>query len=208
MNKAKGVVMAKKSTIGQENPSEIINSLIEENESLKAVVSDYSELKKFAEEVVEKHNTLVVEYKNRQTELQEEKEENGKLKEEIEQKDHQIIRQKEIIADLDKKLVDFQNHINRLIEKFNDIEQDNNRLRSTVESLEKYIEIMDQKVKPIKNERGAGRKKKYTQEQIDKVIEMKNEDKDYDNIVEFMDKTFDHRKWDIKEIKYIYSRYK
>lgn len=200
--------MVKKNTNLQGNPSEIIASLVEENESLKAVVSDYSELKKFAEEVVEKHNTLVSEYKNKQSEIAEIREQNSNLNKEIEQREHQIKRQKEIIADLDKKLVDFQNHINRLLDKFNDIEQDNSRLKSTVESLEKYIEIMDQKGKPIKNERGAGRKKKYTIEQIEKVVELKKREQDYDVIVKYMNEHYSNRKWDIKEIKYIYSRYK
>lgn len=194
--------------IGQENPSEAINSLIEENESLKAVVSDYSELKKFAEDVVEKHNNLLKEYKNKQNELNEAKEKASGFHLELEQKEHQIRRQKEIIADLDKKLVDFQNHINRLLEKFREMEEDKQRMKATVESLEKYIEVMDKSSKPVKNERGAGRKKKYTDEHIEKVVALKLDNHDYEAIVEYMNKNFDTRTWDVKEVKYIYSRYK
>lgn len=192
----------------QENPKLLIQQLMEENQGLKAIVSEYTELKRFAEEVVEKHNGLVAEYKTRQTEVQDVKDELRQAQEQIEHKEEQITRQKGIIADLDKKLTDFQNHITRLIERYNETEQENNRLKATVDSLEKYIEIMDVKTKFVRNERGAGRKKKYTQSQIDSVLALKKQERDYDYIARHMDKAHPERTWNVKEIKYIYSRYK
>ncbi len=193
---------------GQKNSSDIVNNLIEENEGLKAVVSDYSQLKSFAEEVVEKHNTLLTEYKSRQTELTEAKDYIEILNNELDHKAQEIKRQKDIITNLDNKLHDFQNHINNLIERFKDIEKDNSRLKGTIESLEKYIEVMDNTQRTVKNERGAGRKKKYDKDQIDLAVGLRLKGWDYDKITQNMNESFSHKKWDIKEIKYIYSRYK
>ena len=200
--------MEKLNLRGQKNSNEKLNDLIEENESLKAIVSDYSELKKFAEEVVEKHNALVSEYKGKQSELTEARESTRQAELRLKQKDNEIQKQKEIIANLDQKLVDFQNHINNLIDRFKEVEKDNKRLHTTIESLEKYIEVMDSSQKPVKNERGAGRKKKYSQEQIDLVVDLRTKGHDYDNIKEQMIQEFTSKDWEIKEIKYIYSRYK
>lgn len=200
--------MEKLNLRGQKNSNEKLNDLIEENESLKAIVSDYSELKKFAEEVVEKHNALVSEYKGKQSELTEARESSRQAELRLKQKDNEIQKQKEIIENLDQKLVDFQNHINNLIDRFKEVEKDNKRLHTTIESLEKYIEVMDSSQKPVKNERGAGRKKKYSQEQIDLVVDLRTKGHDYDNIKEQMIQEFTSKDWEIKEIKYIYSRYK
>lgn len=200
--------MEKLNIRGQKNSNERVNQLIEENESLKAIVSDYSELKKFAEEVVEKHNDLVNEYKSKQTELIESKETEQSLRAQLEQKDEEIQTQKDLTAKLEQRLVDFQNHINNLIDKFQSLEEVNKKHENTISSLEKYIEIMDTAPKTIKNERGAGRKKKYTQEQIDLVLDAKNKGEDYEFIVAKMNKEFSDKAWEIKEIKYIYSRYK
>ncbi len=200
--------MEKLNLRGQKNSNEKLNDLIEENESLKAIVSDYSELKKFAEEVVEKHNALVSEYKGKQSELTEARESTRQAELRLKEKDNEIQKQKEIIANLDQKLVDFQNHINNLIDRFKEVEKDNKRLHTTIESLEKYIEVMDSSQKPVKNERGAGRKKKYSQEQIDLVVDLRTKGHDYDNIKEQMIQEFTSKDWEIKEIKYIYSRYK
>ena len=200
--------MEKLNLRGQKNSNEKLNDLIEENESLKAIVSDYSELKKFAEEVVEKHNALVSEYKGKQSELTEARESTRQAELMLKEKDNEIQKQKEIIKNLDQKLVDFQNHINNLIDRFKEVEKDNKRLHTTIESLEKYIEVMDSSQKPVKNERGAGRKKKYSQEQIDLVVDLRTKGHDYDNIKEQMIQEFTSKDWEIKEIKYIYSRYK
>lgn len=200
--------MEKLNLRGQKNSNEKLNDLIEENESLKAIVSDYSELKKFAEEVVEKHNALVSEYKGKQSELTEARESTRQAELRLKKKDNEIQKQKEIIENLDQKLVDFQNHINNLIDRFKEVEKDNKRLHTTIESLEKYIEVMDSSQKPVKNERGAGRKKKYSQEQIDLVVDLRTKGHDYDNIKEQMIQEFTSKDWEIKEIKYIYSRYK
>ena len=200
--------MEKLNLRGQKNSNEKLNDLIEENESLKAIVSDYSELKKFAEEVVEKHNALVSEYKGKQSELTEARESSRQAELRLKQKDNEIQKQKEIIENLDQKLVDFQNHINNLIDRFKEVEKDNKRLHTTIESLEKYIEVMDSSQKPVKNERGAGRKKKYSQEQIDLVVDLRTKGHDYDNIKEQMIQEFTSKDWEIKEIKYIYRRYK
>lgn len=200
--------MEKLNLRGQKNSNEKLNDLIEENESLKAIVSDYSELKKFAEEVVEKHNALVSEYKGKQSELTEARESTRQAELRLKEKDNEIQKQKEIIKNLDQKLVDFQNHINNLIDRFKEVEKDNKRLHTTIESLEKYIEVMDSSQKPVKNERGAGRKKKYSQEQIDLVVDLRTKGHDYDNIKEHMIQEFTSKDWEIKEIKYIYSRYK
>lgn len=200
--------MEKLNLRGQKNSNEKLNDLIEENESLKAIVSDYSELKKFAEEVVEKHNALVSEYKGKQSELTEARESTRQAELRLKQKDNEIQKQKEIIENLDQKLGDFQNHINNLIDRFKEVEKDNKRLHTTIESLEKYIEVMDSSQKPVKNERGAGRKKKYSQEQIDLVVDLRTKGHDYDNIKEQMIQEFTSKDWEIKEIKYIYSRYK
>lgn len=200
--------MEKLSLRGQKNSTDRINELIEENEGLKAIVSDYTDLKKFAEEAVEKHNNLISEYRNRQAEILELKEENKRNSQLLDQKDQEIIRQKELVSSLDQKLIDFQNHINDLISRFKDLEREKKRHETTIDSLEKYIEVMDQIQKPIKNERGAGRKREYSQGEIDYVVDLRGQNTSYQTIKEKMEKKFKEKEWDIKKIKYIYSRYK
>lgn len=192
----------------QKLSSEKINEILEENESLKAIVSDYSELKKFAEEVVEKHNVLVLEYKSKQSELIEVRENEKKLQSEIIAKDEEIIRLKEVSEKLEQRLIDFQNHINSLLDRFQSLDEQNKKHEATISSLERYIEIMDSTPKYIRNERGAGRKKKYTQEQIDFIVEARTNGVDYENIIVQATEKFPSRDWTIKEIKYIFSRYK
>lgn len=199
--------MEKLSGRGQK-PNIKINELIEENESLKALLSDYTELKKFAEEVVEKHNELVNEYKVKQTELAELKEKEEQWETNLQEQEQELKEQKAINQKLEQRLVEFQNHINTLLDRFQTLEDVNKRQETTIDSLEKYIEIMDKAPKPIKNERGAGRKKKYNQEQIQKVLDERNKGLDYEKVVEIMNQTFVERQWEVKEIKYIYSRYK
>lgn len=200
--------MDKLNARAQKMSSERINELLDENESLKAIVSDYSELKKFAEEVVEKHNVLVTEYKSKQNELTELRESEEKLREENQQKDEEIARLKELSDKLEQRLVDFQNHINSLLDRFQAMDEQNKKHEATISSLERYIEIMDTAPKYIKNERGAGRKKKYTQEQIDFVVDSRTNGVDYETIMVQANEKFPNREWTVKEIKYIFSRYK
>ncbi len=200
--------MEKLNTKSQKITSEKINQLIEENESLKAIVADYSELKQFAEEVVEKHNTLVVEYKAKQNELAEIKENEVILQKQIQETEEENTKLKELSTKLEKRLLDFQNHINSLLDRFQSLEEENKKQEATITSLERYIEIMDKAPKHIKNERGAGRKKKYTQEQIDWIVDARLNGVDYDKIVEDTSVKFPQKEWTIKEIKYIFSRYK
>lgn len=200
--------MDKKSSKEKNISAEKINQLIEENQNLKAIVSDYTDLKNFAEEVVEKHNSLVLEYKSRQNELTEMKESEKFLKEQLEQKNQEIQRLKDLSEKLEKRLVDFQNHINSVLDRFQALEEENKKHEATISSLERYIEIMDHPQKRIKNERGAGRKKKYTQEQIDFIVKSRLEGVEYDVIMAESNEKFPIRSWTIQEIKYIFNRYK
>lgn len=200
--------MDKSNSKGQKITSERINQLIEENENLKAIVSDYSELKQFAEEVVEKHNILVVEYKAKQSELIETREIEQQLRKMLEDKEKENIKLRDVSEKLENRLLDFQNHINNLLDQYQSLEESNKKHEATIVSLERYIEIMDKSPKHIKNERGAGRKKKYTQEQIDWVVNARLNGVDYEKIVEDIIIKFPEKEWSIKEIKYIFSRYK
>ncbi|MDO4710721.1 MAG: hypothetical protein Q4A75_01995 [Peptostreptococcaceae bacterium] len=200
--------MDKKSTKDKNISTDKLDQLIEENQNLKAIVKDYTDLKNFAEEVVEKHNSLVLEYKSRQTDLTEAKEIERSLREQLVQKDEEIKRLKDLSEKLEKRLVDFQNHINNLLDRFQSIEEENKKHEATIMSLERYIEIMDQPPKRIKNERGAGRKKKYKQEQIDYIVRSRLDGIDYEVIVAEANEKFPSRTWSIPEIKYIFNRYK
>lgn len=200
--------MDKKTAKGQGITSEMVNQLIEENKNLKAIVSDYSDLKNFAEEVVEKHNNLVVEYKSKQAELAEVKENEKSLQKQVKQQEEEIVRLTDLSDKLEKRLMDFQNHINNLLDRFQTMEEQNKKYESTIESLERYIEIMDNTPKRIKNERGAGRKKKYSQEQIDFIVHSRQSGMDYEAIVNEVNQKFSGRMWTVREIKYIFSRYK
>ena len=61
---------------------------------------------------------------------------------------------------------------------------------------------------PVKNERGAGRKKKYNQDHIDRIINLKNSGKEYLEIVDLLNSEFEDMQWGIKEVKYVFTRYK
>lgn len=188
--------------------NEKINQLIKENENLKSALSDYEELKKYAEDVVEKHNTLVSEYKSKQAEIAEYKENEQFLKNEIKDKDEELERLKDLSGKLDKRCHDFQNNIDKLISRFEEIKEQNAKYETTIASLEKYIEIMDTPQPYVRNARGAGRKKKYKQEHIDFVVGNRSNLVEYEDIVKELQQKYPEIKWSIKEVKYIYNRYK
>lgn len=180
-------------------PKNDVGELLKENESLKSIANEYKELKTFAQEVVEKYNVIASEYNDLQEDAKKIKAENEALTKEL-------AKQKEISATLDKRLTDFQNHINDLIDKFNDLSNENEKNKSTIVSLEKYIEVMDKKPH-IRNERGAGRKRKYSKEDIMFIVNSRNKRVDYEEIRDgLIEKTGSN--WEVKDIKYIYSRYK
>lgn len=165
-------------------------------------------MKQFAEEVVEKHNVLVVEYKAKQGELSDARETELHLRKQLQELEDENIKLKDLSDKLEKRLIDFQNHINNLLDRFQNLEEEKKKQEATISSLERYIEIMDKTPKRIKNERGAGRKKKYTQEQIDWIVNARLNGVEYSKIVEDAAVKFPQKEWTIKEIKYIFSRYK
>lgn len=186
---------------------EQINELIEENKALREVIDDYTELKKFAEEVVEKYNRLVADYKIKQGEIAKNKETIQKEKKAAQKAEQDLKTQREISKGLETRLVEFQEHINDLLEKYTELEKTNESYKSTIETLENYIEKMETKKEPIKNARNAGRKKKYKQSDIDYIIKSRQNNVEYEDIKEYLNKNTD-RQWEIKEIKYVFSRYK
>ncbi len=188
--------------------AETVNQILEENEALKAIATDYTELKKFAEDVVEKHNSLVIEYKSKQSEIHELKEKEQELTKQLKKKEDEISALRSINKKMEKGLEDFQNHINNLLDKFEMMNEQNRKQEATIQSLERYIELMDTSSPRIKNERGAGRKKKYTQQQIDFVVEHRLAGEEYESITEEMNARFTDKEWGVKELKYIFSRYK
>ncbi len=188
--------------------AETVNQILEENEALKAIATDYTELKKFAEDVVEKHNSLVIEYKSKQSEIHELKEKEQELTNQLKKKEDEISALRSINKKMEKGLEDFQNHINNLLDKFEMMNEQNRKQEATIQSLERYIELMDTSSPRIKNERGAGRKKKYTQQQIDFVVEHRLAGEEYESITEEMNARFTDKEWGVKELKYIFSRYK
>lgn len=186
---------------------EQINELIEENKALREVANDYTELKKFAEEVVDKYNKLVADYNSKQGEITKNKDSVKKEKEAKQKLEKELQAQKEISKNLEKKLLEFQAHINNLLEKYTELEKINESYKSTIETLENYIEKMEVKKEPIKNARNAGRKKKYKQSDIDYIIQNRLDGVEYEDIKEYLNKNTD-KEWDIKEIKYVFARYK
>lgn len=186
---------------------EQINELIEENKALREVIDDYTELKKFAEEVVEKYNRLVADYKIKQGEIAKNKETIQKERKAAQKAEQDLKMQREISKGLETRLVEFQEHINDLLEKYTELEKTNESYKSTIETLENYIEKMETKKEPIKNARNAGRKKKYKQSDIDYIIKSRQNNVEYEDIKEYLNKNTD-RQWEIKEIKYVFSRYK
>ena len=77
-------------------------------------------------------------------------------------KEKKNIKLRDVSEKLENRLLDFKNHINNLLDQYQSLEESNKKHEATIVSLERYIEIMDKSPKHIKNERGAGRKKKYT----------------------------------------------
>lgn len=177
--------------------SHIDNNNIIENYNI--LVEKYNEINGFSQQVVEKHNVLVEKY-NKYIEDKE----NEKIRYEEE-----IRLQKDITLKIENKFSELQKHVDRLLESYENLEKESLRLEEVNTSLEKYIEIMDKtKTASVKNERGAGRKKKYNQQQIDRVLELKNSGKEYTEIVDLLNLEFKDRQWGIKEVKYVFTRYK
>ncbi|WP_028829687.1 hypothetical protein [Proteocatella sphenisci] len=177
--------------------SHIDNNNIIENYNI--LVEKYNEINGFSQQVVEKHNVLVEKY-NKYIEDKE----NEKIRYEEE-----IRLQKNITLKIENKFSELQKHVDRLLESYENLEKESLRLEEVNTSLEKYIEIMDKtKTASVKNERGAGRKKKYNQQQIDRILELKNSGKEYTEIVDLLNLEFKDRQWGIKEVKYVFTRYK
>lgn len=168
-------------------------------ENYNALVEKYNETKNFSQDVIEKHNLLVEKY-NQYVETS--MLESSKYQEEIK-------LQKENTKKIENKFAELQKHVDRLLDSYQNLEKDNLRLEEVNKSLEKYIEIMDKtKSGPVKNERGAGRKKKYSNEHIERVLELKCQGKEYTEIVDILNAEFKEKSWGIKEIKYVFTRYK
>lgn len=168
-------------------------------ENYNALVEKYNEINTFSEQVVEKYNNLVEKY--------------NKCVEDFETEKHKynedIKHQKDINIKLENKFTELQKHVDRLLDSYQNLEKENTRLEEVNKSLEKYIEIMDKsKTTPVKNERGAGRKKKYSQEQIDRILDLRTEAKEYTEIVDTLNLEFKDKNWTVKEVKYVFTRYK
>ncbi len=187
--------------LGRKKESKKTNNFENTNlmENYNALLKKYNETKNFSQDVVEKHNLLVEKY-NQYVETS--MLENSKYQEEIK-------LQKENTKKIENKFAELQKHVDRLLDSYQNLEKDNLRLEEVNKSLEKYIEIMDKtKSGPVKNERGAGRKKKYSEEQIERVLELKCQGKEYTEIVDILNEEFKEKSWGIKEIKYVFTRYK
>jgi len=187
--------------LGRKKENKKINHQENKNmiEGYNALVEKYNEINTFSQEAVEKHNTLVEKY-NKYVESA--MSESLKYQEEIK-------TQKEITQKIENKFIELQKHVDKLLDSYHNIENEKTRLGEVNKSLEKYIEIMDKtKGAPVKNERGAGRKKKYTKEQIDTILELKAQGKEYTEIVVFLNDKFEEKEWNVKEIKYVFTRYK
>lgn len=168
-------------------------------ENYNALVEKYNEINTFSEQVVEKYNNLVEKY--------------NKCVEDFETEKHKynedIKHQKDINIKLENKFTELQKHVDKLLDSYQNLEKENTRLEEVNKSLEKYIEIMDKsKNTPVKNERGAGRKKKYSQEQIDRILDLRTEAKEYTEIVDTLNLEFKDKNWTVKEVKYVFTRYK
>ncbi|MGL5255544.1 MAG: hypothetical protein ACRC76_00800 [Proteocatella sp.] len=187
--------------LGRKKENKKYNNLENKNmiDNYNNLVEKYNEINSFSEQVVEKYNVLVEKYNKYVEDFEIEKQ---KYEEDIK-------CQKETNLKLENKFTELQRHVDRLLESYEMLEKENRRLEEVNKSLEKYIEIMDKtKSAPIKNERGAGRKKKYTQKQIDRIIELRTEGLEYTEVVEFLDTEFSDKKWSVKEVKYVFTRYK
>ncbi len=187
--------------LGRKKENKTINHIENKNviENYNTLVEKYNEINAFSQEVVEKHNSLVEKY-NQYVEVS---------MGEKQRYEEEIKVQKEVTHKIENKFVELQKHVDRLLDSYQNIEKENIRLEEVNKSLEKYIDIMDKtKNTPVKNERGAGRKKKYTKEQIERILELKFQGKEYTDIADCLNAEFEEKLWGIKEIKYVFTRYK
>ena len=166
----------------------VSNEVVELQEKYAQLKAQFDEVTEFAEEVVEKHNDLLVKYN---------------------EKNDEIKKQKLINEDMQLKFKKLEKHVDSLIESHAVVNSELKRKDEVIQNLEKYIEIVEKSTKEsIKNERGAGRKKKYSEQQINRILSLKDSEKDYIEIVDIMNNEFSEKNWDTKEIKYVYTRYK
>ncbi|MGB5823158.1 MAG: hypothetical protein WBH44_03725 [Proteocatella sp.] len=187
--------------LGRKRESKKINHFENKNviENYNALVEKYNEINTFSQGVVEKHNILVEKY-NQYVDVS---------MGEISKYQEEIKMQKESTQKIENKFIELQKHVDKLLDSYQNLEKENTRLEEVNKSLEKYIEIMDKSQNsPVKNERGAGRKKKYSKEQIDRILELKSQGKEYTEIVDALNQEFEEKQWGIKEIKYVFTRYK
>lgn len=187
--------------LGRKKENKNFNQIENKNmiDNYNNLVEKYNEINSFSEQVVEKYNNLVEKYNKYVEDFELDKQ----------RYEEDIKTQKEVNLKLENKFTELQKHVDRLLDSYQLLEKENKRLDEVNKSLEKYIDIMDNsKSTPVKNERGAGRKKKYTQEQIDKILELRTESYEYTDIVELLDDQFKDRKWSVKEVKYVFTRYK
>ena len=187
--------------LGRKKENKKFNQIENKNmiENYNNLVEKYNEINSFSEQVVEKYNNLVEKYNKYVEDFEIEKQ----------RYEDDIKTQKDVNFKLENKFTELQKHVDRLLDSYQLLEKENRRLDEVNKSLEKYIEIMDNsKATPVKNERGAGRKKKYNQEQIDKILELRTDGYEYTDIVELLDSEFKDRKWSVKEVKYVFTRYK
>lgn len=187
--------------LGRKKENKKFNQIENKNmiENYNNLVEKYNEINSFSEQVVEKYNNLVEKYNKYVEDFEIEKQ----------RYEDDIKTQKDVNFKLENKFTELQKHVDRLLDSYQLLEKENRRLDEVNKSLEKYIEIMDNsKTTPVKNERGAGRKKKYNQEQIDRILELRTDGYEYTDIVELLDSEFKDRKWSVKEVKYVFTRYK
>ena len=187
--------------LGRKKESKKLSHIENKNiiENYNTLVEKYNEINGFSQDVVEKHNLLVEKY----NQLAEDSEIEKRRYEE------ELRLQKDVTLRIESKFSELQKHVDRLPESYESLEKENARLEEVNRSLEKYIEIMDKTKKlPVKNERGAGRKKKYNQDHIDRIINLKNSGKEYLEIVDLLNSEFEDMQWGIKEVKYVFTRYK
>lgn len=187
--------------LGRKKENKKFNQIENKNmiENYNNLVEKYNEINSFSEQVVEKYNNLVEKYNKYVEDFEIEKQ----------RYEDDIKTQKDVNFKLENKFTELQKHVDRLLDSYQLLEKENRRLDEVNKSLEKYIEIMDNtKTTPVKNERGAGRKKKYNQEQIDRILELRTEGYEYTDIVELLDSEFKDKKWSVKEVKYVFTRYK
>lgn len=187
--------------LGRKKENNNFNQIENKNmiDNYNNLLEKYNEINSFSEQVVEKYNNLVEKYNKYVEDFELDKQ----------RYEEDIKTQKEVNLKLENKFTELQKHVDRLLDSYQLLEKENKRLDEVNKSLEKYIDIMDNsKSTPVKNERGAGRKKKYTQEQIDKILELRTESYEYTDIVELLDDQFKDRKWSVKEVKYVFTRYK